>query len=57
MTIVKNYVGFGRGVCWPGEIPALPATRNSASLVSQAGGISRAKGIPLAPGPREAKSL
>ena len=34
----------GKGVCWPGEILALPATPNSASMVSQAGGIFRAKG-------------
>ena len=44
LTMVQNCVWFGRGVCWPGKIPALPATPNSASLVSQAGGIFGAKG-------------
>ena len=45
------------GVCWPGEIPALPATPTSASLVSHIGGIYRVKEKPLAPGSREAKPL
>ena len=44
LITVQNHVWFGRSVCWPGEIPVLPATPNSASLVSQAGGISGAKG-------------